>query len=496
MCGIAGVFSVKERAPEAAILCLFAQQHRGQESCGIVYSGGDTLRIQKNMGLVREAFREGEEKKLHGRVCIGHVRYPTQGNVDVKNAQPHLIDLNGHTPFAIATNGDIVNYYTTRHLLESAGISFYSENDGELLGKFIGYQMVNRGLSLLEAVRRMMEEVKGAYSGVLATPAQLWVFRDPLGVRPLVYGYMKETGCHIFASESVALDILGADYRKTVQPGEIIIVDETGIHSERGVKFLPPHHAHCVFELIYFSRPDSLIFDTPKPEKGLFGKPPSDGSHPCYIHGFRKRLGKKLAEKDRVKADVVIGIPDSGTFIAMGYSEQSGIPFSIGLVRSHYVGRTFIRPEQRYRDQDVREKFNPVPGFFEGKKIIVVDDSIVRGTTMKQIIAMIREAGAKEVHLRIGSPPMRYSCFYGIDTPNREHLIANIAGMQKNARLEKIQQEVGKFLGVDSLLYLSLEELREIARPLDQFCYACFSGQYPMGVKDKPPTKLQVASRK
>ncbi|MGH8104170.1 MAG: amidophosphoribosyltransferase [bacterium] len=493
MCGIAGVLSGDKDAAGRVALALFAEQHRGQESCGVAYIANGTLELIKGMGLVKEVLTPAVIEKAQSSAAIGHVRYPTQGTVDIPNAQPHLVSWKGKSVLAIASNGDIVNYYETREKLELEGAHFNSENDGELLGHYLAWCVGGRQLKMPDAIRDLMEHVKGAFSAVVLTPdGTLYALRDPLGFRPFAYGYHSESKSTVFVSESVGIDILGAEFRRAVNPGEILIADANGVRSEIGVKAPAANHAHCVFELIYFSRPDSLIFDSQKPEKDLFGKTHNGGGKPTYIHNFRRELGHKLAQRDRgFKADAVIAIPDSGNFIALGYSEESGLPFRIGLVRNHYVGRTFIKPEQRYRDAGVREKFNPVPGFFDGKKVLVVDDSIVRGTTMKKLVAMIREAGAKEIHLRIGSPPMRYSCFYGIDTPTREQLIANIAGDKKHVPLEEIEKEVGEYLGVNSLHYLPLEGLKSIGKPIDQFCYACFSGDYAVGTKDspKPATK-------
>jgi len=484
MCGVIGIFTGCGDAVPAALLGLFAVQHRGQDSAGIATQTGDAqVTVQKDMGLLKVALKDLTAPfKGKTSAAIGHLRYPTQGAVTPANAQPHCYPGPRTGRFALSSNGDIVNYYSLRRWLESEGVIFRSGNDGELLVNLVGYFADIKGLGTAEAIRETMKCVKGAYSAVLLDPDSLWAFRDPRGIRPMVIGTLPEGAGYVFASESVALDILNAEYLGPFPPGQILRVTRHGLQAFPGVSDPNIPTAHCVFELIYFSRPDSVIFDAPP---GPLCETTSSSSY-RYVYQFRKCLGAALADGDNVRADVVIPIPDSSNFIALGYAERSGLPFQFGLVRNHYVGRTFIRPEQRYRDADVLEKFNPLPGFFEGKRVIVVDDSIVRGTTMRQIIAMIRKAGAREIHLRIGSPPMRYSCFYGIDTPTRDQLIANSAGLDADLPQERIEKVVGEFLGVDSLRYLTLEQLRAIAQPLGSFCYACFSGDYPVGVKETP----------
>lgn len=486
MCGVSAVFSRDGRAFGKVVQTLFALQHRGQESCGIAYVNGKGIHFHKDMGWVRDVFPRESWVAEGVHLAIGHTRYPTQGNVDVLNAQPHIARYEGRNVLALVSNGDLVNYYSIRKELESEGLRFESENDGELLVKYLFSRIYVHKQSVEQAIWQLMSEVKGAYSAALLTSEAIYVFRDPLGIRPFIYGYEPQTQSYYAVSESCALDILGIRDISAIAPGEVLRLDERGAH-HLGRPIVSPRHSHCVFELIYFSRPDSLIFDLPPPKESLF---PLDNKEivPLYIHHFRKELGRKLGERDKgiLDADYVIPIPDSGNFIALGYAEATGIPFQMGLIRSHYVGRTFIRPEQRYRDQDVREKFNPVPGLLENKKIVVVDDSIVRGTTLRLLIRMLRKTKVKEIHLRIGSPPMRYSCYYGIDTPKREELVANQAGFGPGVSQKVIERVVGEYLGVDSLHYLSLAELKSIAQPIDQFCYACFSGKYPIGMKEKP----------
>ena len=482
MCGIVGVYTRDSSAAEHALLALFALQHRGQDSAGIAYSDGSRLRLHKGMGLVKEVFPE-LQPPAPARLCIGHVRYPTQGRADLVNAQPHAYPPDTPT-FALASNGDIVNYGEIREFLEKRGHALQSSNDGELLVHLAAE--FARSAPLPEALRRLLAAARGAISAVLATPDALWVIRDPLGIRPLLLGRLPEGKGYVVASETVALDILDARYLQPVPPGAVLKISEAGLEWFHTSPAGPT--AHCVFELIYFSRPDNVILDTHAQPEGRNGFP-RDPRH--YVYTFRRQLGARLAARDRVQADAVVPVPDSGVFIAMGYAEASGIPFQMGLIRNHYVGRTFIQPEQRYRDASVREKFHPVPGFFPGKSIVLVDDSIVRGTTMRQLVQMIRRAGAREIHLRIGSPPMRFPCFYGIDTPIREKLIANRAGMGEVPQ-EEIERVVADFLQVDSLKYLPLQDLRALTRPLGGFCDACFSGNYPAGTKDQEALRRRL----
>jgi amidophosphoribosyltransferase len=491
MCGIIGVFTKNGDAVETAFLGLFAVQHRGQDSAGLATQTRDAqVTVQKNMGLLKVALKDlTAPLRAPSSTAIGHLRYPTQGGVTFANAQPHCYPDPQTGRFALASNGDLVNYWSLRRWLELEGITFRSGNDGELLVNLIGYFADIRGMSTEEAIQETMKQAKGAYSAVLLDPKNLWAFRDALGIRPMVIGTLAERAGTVIASESVALDILGAEYEGPFPPGTVMRINGDGLRAYPGASTIDTPTAHCVFELIYFSRPDSIIFDAPR---GPTCDHMSSSTY-RYVYQFRKCLGAALADAETIHGDVVVPIPDSSNFIALGYAERAGLPFQFGLVRNHYVGRTFIRPEQRYRDADVLEKFNPLPGFFEGKRVIVVDDSIVRGTTMRQIIAMIRNAGAREIHLRIGSPPMRYSCFYGIDTPTREQLIANSAGMEPDLPKDRIEEVVGEFLGVDTLRYLTLKQLREIAEPLGSFCYACFSGTYPAGMKERPEAVITAA---
>ena len=452
MCGIFGIYD-NECAAKLITLGLFAEQHRGQESCGMAINDGTTIKLRKKMGLVKEVFRPQKLDQLKGKIAIGHVRYPTRGFSNEYNSQPHVVETLSGPSYALTSNGDIVNYGEIRKALETKGVYFASNNDGELILKYIVYQVEKKGKTLIEAIIKLMKYVKGAYSSVLATKEEMYIFRDPHGFRPISYGELK-TGGFVVASESCALDIVRTKWQKELQPGEIITFNDRGLrifkkdHNEYKIK---EENSHCIFEFIYFSRPDSFIFGE-------------------NVNVVRQKLGILLAENDHVQADMVVPVPDSSNFIALGYARTRNIPYEMGLIRNHYVGRTFIKPEQTIRDESVYQKFNPLPNFLRGKKIILVDDSIVRGTTIRKIIKMIKNAGASEVHLRIGSPPVKYSCYYGIDTPTREELIAN----------NKSEKEIRDYTGAESLKYLDIDVLRRAVKKPQDYCYACFNGDYPV----------------
>ncbi len=454
MCGVAGYFSrSKANIAGEVMLSLYAEQHRGQESCGIAVSNGKTIHLHKSMGHVKDVFTPEVLSRLPGAIAVGHVRYPTRGSSVVNNAQPYVIETLGGPIYSIVSNGDIVNYDEVARYLQTRGVHLSSTNDGELLGRFLVYHYEREGLTIPQAIRLLMRKVKGAYSSLFLTPNAMYVFRDSFGFRPLFLG---EVGNDIaVASESCAMDILRPDSMREVQPSEIIIITENNIHSSIQSPALfegtPQPTRHCIFELVYFARPDSFQFDE-------------------YVYDVRQKIGEKLASYDDFNADVVIPVPDSANFMAMGYANAKHINFNFGLIRNHYVGRTFIKPDQYQRDESVRQKFNPLKDFFTGKRVVVVDDSIVRGTTIRKIIRMIKGAGAKEVHLRIGSPPVKHPCFYGIDTPTREELIAN------NMTLDEIRE----YVDADSLKYLKLEDLLACTKTSSNFCHACFSGNYPV----------------
>jgi len=450
MCGIVGIFGQSDAATWA-VEGLFAQQHRGQDACGIASADGNGIRRFRTIGLVREALGQEVLQSLSGMHAIGHVRYPTQGEPTRENAQPHVFHHKERPRFALASNGDITNLPALESMLRDRGYRLEGTNDGEVIAKAIGTWAFDDGLGIEEAIRRWMKEGRGAYSTVLLTPDTLYVFRDPHGIRPLCLG--RADGARFVASETVALDIVRATYERHVSPGEILRFDGDG---EQGLEGYPsPGHHHCIFEHIYFARPDSIMFGE-------------------RVFEVRERIGRALAGEDDVPGDVVIPIPDSANFIGHAYAHARGIPVAFGLVRNHYVGRTFITPGQAVRDESVRLKFNPLPGFIEGKRVFLVDDSIVRGTTIRKLVRMMKENGAREVHLRIGSPPITHSCFYGIDTPQRRKLVA----------AEREVEEVCRLLEADTLRYLSLEGLRSSVTHPEQYCYACFTGDYPAGRKD------------
>lgn len=472
MCGIAGFYSRNEdNAAEKVMYALYSQQHRGQESAGVVASNGKYLKIHKGMGYVKEVFPTERLDELSGFAAIGHVRYPTRGKSVLKNAQPYVIETLSGPIYAIVSNGDVVNYNKIAIELGKKGVHFTSKNDGELIGRFIVYYHEREGMEITQAIKLLMKKIKGAYSSAFLTRDNLYIFRDIQGFRPLMMGE-TDTGL-AFASESCALDILRANHMREVEPGEIIIITpKTKYEISSKQELFPnskedPKKHHCIFELIYFARPDSYQFDE-------------------YIYHVRHNIGAKLASYDDFSADVVVPVPDSANFIAQGYSQAKKIPFEMGLIRNHYVGRTFIRPDQYMRDESVNQKFNPLKDFFDGKEVVVVDDSIVRGTTIRKLIRMIRRVGAEKIHLRIGCPPVKYSCFYGIDTPTREELIAN------NLAVEEIRQ----FVEADSLKYLEIGDLRDCVKTPDDFCYACFNGEYPIpprGRRAKTEKELHMA---
>ncbi|MBN1233933.1 MAG: amidophosphoribosyltransferase [Candidatus Coatesbacteria bacterium] len=454
MCGIIGTILSTRNAAEKIMLGLFAEQHRGQESCGMAVSDGKSLQLRKEMGLVKEVFPQAILDTLPGFAGVGHVRYPTRGKNCESNSQPHLIKLLSGPSFAVASNGDIVNYKSRRKLLEDDNVFFESDNDGELLAKFIAYYIVRRNNSPEIAIAELIRNVRGAFSTVFLTRDQLYAFRDPWGIRPVSFGRINGKGW-VVASESCSLDILGAKSQREIEPGEIVIFEsynkcKTIRYTDFGEAVEPQSRRHCIFELIYFARPDSYEFGE-------------------YVWNVQKQIGSSLAKDDKeINPDLVISIPDSSNFMALGYADFKKIGFDIGLLRNHYVGRTFLKPEQRIRDEAVRQKFNPLKGYFKGKKIVVVDDSIVRGTTVRKIVRAIKKTGAKEIHLRIGSPPVKFPCYYGIDTPTREELVAN----QKNL------EELREFIGANSLKYLSMENLKSCVKHPENFCQACFNGDY------------------
>jgi len=443
-CGIFGVFGHPEAA-NLAYLGLYALQHRGQEGAGICSSDGKNIHLEKSMGLVSDIFSEKRLKRLPGHVAIGHNRYSTAGSSVLKNVQPLLANY-ALGSIAVAHNGNLVNAEQMRAQLEMEGAIFQSSSDSEVI-----LHMIARSKSddPQERITEALKDMRGAYSLLFLRENEMIAFRDPYGVRPLSIG--KVDGAYVVASETCAFDIIDAKYIRDVEPGEMVIIDENGIRSVQALK--SPRKAFCVFEFIYFSRPDSYIFNN------------------TCVNTIRKSFGRQLAVDSPIDADVVIPVPDSGVPAAIGYAEQSGIPFDFGLIRNHYVGRTFIEPKQSIRHFGVKIKLNPVRDLLQGKRVIVVDDSIVRGTTSKKIIKMIREVGgAKEVHMRISSPPTIGPCFYGIDTPTRQELIAS----------SHLVEEIRKYITADSLAYLSINGLRGIIPHPENYCTACFDNKYPI----------------
>ncbi|HEY6001131.1 MAG TPA: amidophosphoribosyltransferase [bacterium] len=442
-CGVCGVYGHPE-ASNLTYLGLHALQHRGQESSGIVSSDRRDLYSHRAMGLVADIFNREVLKRLPGDLAIGHNRYSTAGSSEIKNAQPFVVE-SGFGSLAVAHNGNLVNALDLRAELERDGAIFQSTMDTEVIVHLMARaEQTELAERLVAALRR----VKGSYSLLIMGEDQLLAVRDPNGFRPLVLGRLKDAV--VVASETCALDLIGAAFEREVEPGELIVADRDGMRSFR--PFPPAAHAHCVFELIYFSRPDSLVFGR-------------------TVHDVRKRLGRRLAEETPVVADVVVPVPDSGVPAALGFAEAAGIPFDLGLIRNHYVGRTFIEPSQSIRHFGVKLKLNPVRSVVEGKRVVVVDDSIVRGTTSRKIVKMLRAAGAAEVHMRISSPPTTHPCYYGIDTPTRQELVAATHDLE----------QIRTYLTADSVAYLSLGGLRAVVLPGEEtFCYACFCGDYPV----------------
>jgi len=467
LCGIAGIFDVENAELEVAKI-LFSIQHRGQESCGISSRlENGNVDVFKGMGLVKHVLTNDVLKKYQGDISIGHVRYPTAGKSNEVNSQPHLIEFAEGAHMSICSNGDIINYTELRYMLEKEhGFVFKSDNDGELIGRLIAFHVSINKKTMETAIFETQQMLKGAFSTVLIYKDLMYAFRDPHAFRPMVLGHLsvdsnsKEIPSKgaVIASESCSFGIVGANFIREIEPGEILKFEK---HKPvTTIKISPKKRQHCVFELIYFSRPDSFSFGE-------------------YVYDVRKKIGKILASyDDNILSDensVVIPVPDSSNFIALGYAEEKGILFDMGLLRNHYVGRTFTKPNQQQRDEGVKQKFNPLPGYFEGKKVILVDDSIVRGTTLRKIVRMIKGAGAKEIHVRIGSPKVVGPCFYGIDTPTKEELIAN----------QKSVDEICDYLSATSLKYLETQDFEKILKNKNNFCYACFNLDYiyPANIK-------------
>ena len=443
MCGIFGIFNHSE-ASNHTYLGLYALQHRGQESGGIVSSDGKRLHLYRQMGLVSEIFTRDILKKLSGKSAIGHVRYSTAGSSELKNAQPFVVDY-AKGSIAIAHNGNLTNAFLIRSELESKGSIFQSNMDTEVIVHLIAR---SKAKTFAERTIQALSQVEGAYSLLFLTEKELVAVRDPFGFRPLVLGHLRDAP--VVASETCALDLINAQFLREIEPGEMLLINENGVQSFK--PFPQKQHHQCIFEFIYFARPDSFIFNR-------------------NVYEVRKSLGIQLAKESPAEVEMVVPIPDSGVPATLGYANESKIPLEMGMIRNHYVGRTFIEPEQSIRHFGVKIKLNPVKGLMEGKRIVTVDDSIVRATTSRKINRMFRHAGAKEVHVRISSPPITHPCFFGIDTPKRSELIAS----------SHTVKEIQKYINASSLNYLSLEGLKKCVKgEAEKFCYACFTGDYPL----------------
>jgi amidophosphoribosyltransferase len=456
-CAVMGIYGHPE-ASNMVYLGLYALQHRGQESCGIVSSDGKGLISHRQMGLVADAFKEDVIKRLEGMSAIGHNRYSTTGQSHLKNAQPFVVEYS-QGPIAISHNGNLVNGALLREELERSGSIFQSTTDTEVIIHLIA---TSKEISLMGRIVEALSRARGAYSLVFLTLDKLIAARDPYGFRPLVLGKFpegKNRGAYVFASETCALDLIEAEFIRDVEPGEIITISPDGMESLK--PFPPAPHAKCIFEYIYFARPDSKLF-----------------GHNVYQ--VRKALGRQLARESAVPADLVTPVPDSGVPAAIGYAEESKIPLEFGLIRNHYVGRTFIEPQQTIRNFGVKIKLNAQRDVLNGKRVVVVDDSIVRGTTSRKIIRMLRDAGAQEVHMRISSPATISPCYYGIDTPTRSELIASTNSVE----------EIRRYIEADTLAYLSNEGMYAyFGDKREGFCDACFTAKYPVHFEDEGHTK-------
>lgn len=446
-CGVFGIWAPGQDVSRMTYFALRALQHRGQDSAGIAVGNGKTVLVRKDLGLVTEVFKDEDLQAMQGKVAIGHCRYGTAGAKGWESSQPHLSTI-GDVVIALAHNGTLVNFDELRHKLIDAGIPFRSDTDSEVMARLIGY-FTSRTSHLRQGIRRTMQLVRGGYAVVLVRENALYAFRDPLGIRPLVLGRLGE-GEWVVASETCALSIVGARFVREVRPGEVLRVSDEGISSEEGVA--QRGEATCIFEDVYFSRPDSV----------------QDGRS---FYKVRHEMGRQLAREAPADVDLVISVPDSGTPAAEGFAAEAGLPFGTGLIKNRYVARTFIAPTQELRERGVRLKLTALADAVAGKRVLMVDDSVVRGTTSKQIVRMLREAGATQVHLRSASPEVVWPCFYGIDTATQDQLIS----------ANKSVEEVRDYIGADSLAFLSIEGLLACV-PDRGYCAACFNGRYPVSI--------------
>ncbi|HAZ64766.1 MAG TPA: amidophosphoribosyltransferase [Armatimonadetes bacterium] len=456
-CGVFGVYGPELDAARLTYFGLFTLQHRGQESAGMAISGGHEITVHKQMGLVNQIFDETVLSRLRGHLGVGHVRYSTTGSSVVRNAQPFLV-TEGSFSLALAHNGNLVNTKDLRAELEKSGMRLAGNNDTEIIARLL-FRDLAYGSSIEEAMTSLMKKVKGAYSMAFITERELVACRDPHGFHPLCVGRLDDNS-FVVASETCALNAVGARLVREVEPGEVVVVDSTGLRFFQAAE--SPREALCVFETIYFARPDSVIFGR-------------------SLHEARRRMGEVLAQEHPVEADVVVGVPDTGTPGGVGYAAAARLPFDVGLVKNRYIQRTFIQPNQRLRDLGARLKYTPLTTTLAGKRVVVVDDSIVRGTTTQRLVALIRDAGAREVHLRICAPPIKWPCFYGVDMASRDQLLA------ANHSLAAIRDHIG----ADSLGYLSIKGLvKALGVSSGNFCMACLNGDYPIAV----PKDVQEAA--
>lgn len=452
-CGVFGIYAPDEDVAKLTYFGLYALQHRGQESAGIATFEGDQVHLHKDMGLVSQVFNEAILKEMPGRLAVGHTRYSTTGSSRVVNAQPALV--NTRLGFlGLAHNGNLVNTAELREDLLRQNCNLVTTTDSEMIAFAIATE-VNSGKDWLEGAISAFHKCSGAFSLTIGTPAGLMGVRDPNGIRPLVIGTIGSNPVrYVLASETCGLDIIGAEYLRDVEPGEVVWITDEGLASFHWSQ--KPERKLCIFEMIYFARPDSVMHDE-------------------TLYSYRLRIGRRLAQESPAEADIVIAVPDSGVPAAIGFSQASGIPYAEGLIKNRYVGRTFIQPTQMMRESGIKMKLNPLKDVLDGKRVIIVDDSIVRGTTSRKIVKALRDAGAKEVHMRISSPPVTHPCFYGIDTDSQDQLIA----------ATKSVEEICEQIGVDSLAYLSWEGMLETTQEdTNTFCSACFTGDYPIGIPE------------
>ena len=454
-CGVFGVYSHELDVSELTYFGLYALQHRGQESAGIAITDGAWMDVNRGMGLVKEVFRHQVPHMENQYIAIGHVRYSTTGSSMLANTQPLMVNYSGGK-IALAHNGNLTNAGEIRKALEEKGTMFQTTIDSEV---FVNLIARSRKVTVEEKIMESLRKIQGAYCLTVMTEDKLIGARDPQGFRPLCLGRLEDGG-YVLSSESCGLDVVGAEFVRDIQPGEMVVIDDTGVQSYRFDEAKP---SMCVFEYIYFARPDSIV----------------DGQS---VHASRFEMGRVLARESGLTGDVVISVPDSGNTAATGFAYESGIPYVEGLIKNRYIGRTFIQPSQKQRDTAVKLKLNPIRSVVNGKKVIIIDDSIVRGTTSGKIVKMLRNAGAKEVHMVISSPPIEYPCYYGIDTSVRKELIA----------ATKTVDEICEFIGADSLHFLSLEGLKQCMTTLDpnHMCYACFNGGYPVEKKMDHPAEV------